>query len=738
MGKHSVELLAPAGNTACALAAFDAGADAVYAGLGRFNARERGENFTLEQFQGLVEYAHRHNKKVYLTLNTLVKERELEAVAQEISELYRALPDAVLVQDIGLARMLRECFPELELHASTQMGFHNSSGLALAANMGFKRVVLERQLTLDEIKQIAPSSPVELEVFIHGALCCSLSGECLFSSWSGGHSGNRGKCKQPCRRRFFSKSGNGFFFSTADLAALELIPELKNMNVASFKIEGRLRQPDYVHSTVSAYRRLLDAEKVDKQLMGEVRKELAAGLGRKWSHGFYSADSMKSLIQYKSLGSSGMPCGRVEEVGEAGFAFSASRRVHLGDRVRLQPENGDEGPAMTITKMFVGNRAVTVAQRGDYCYVPCDKPVEYKALVYKVGQAQSLPKAKEFPTVKQKLNMQIALTAAGFSGRVLNTVPVIEFFDAFTPAKAEKRALTEEQLKEEFAWRGDPVYASGVINATVGEGLFMPLSELKKLKNRFYAAVSEQLDAVRVLDPGAEALTAFHSLYLTMPRGASERVLRETVAVTAHSAMPGNPKARRSSSIFSYNKKSEEVILPDFCPPGKEAALKKLIDEAVQSGIRRFRITSLYAIELMKKYPECELVSSTPLPVCNALAAVELSRFGVNQVQAHVELEKTALEELVAASPVTVELYRFGRVPLLSTRAQVAADGDIKDSRDGKYQIVYDPLVKLTRLFSTRVLSIPRLLGTADFYDLTHAHWGAKDTGEFNFNTDLA
>ena len=172
MSGFTPELLAPAGNLASAFAALDAGADAVYAGLGKFNARERGENFTLDEMLGVIEYAHSKSRKVYLTLNTLIKENELDAVAEQVAQLYGALPDAVLVQDIGVARMLREYFPELTLHASTQMGIHNQPGLELAAELGFKRVVLERQLTLPDIARLAEKSPVELEVFIHGALCC--------------------------------------------------------------------------------------------------------------------------------------------------------------------------------------------------------------------------------------------------------------------------------------------------------------------------------------------------------------------------------------------------------------------------------------------------------------------------------------------------------------------------------------------------------------------------------------
>jgi putative protease len=176
------ELLAPAGSPAAALAALDAGADAIYAGLARFNARERGENFSPEEMGKIIEHFHRHGKKVYITFNTLLKEQELPDAFEQLAILDSLHPDALLVQDLGVIRMVRKYFPHLNLHGSTQMELHNSAGLAVAEQLGLSRVVLERQVTLDELKLIKEKTNLELELFIHGALCCSLSGICFFSS----------------------------------------------------------------------------------------------------------------------------------------------------------------------------------------------------------------------------------------------------------------------------------------------------------------------------------------------------------------------------------------------------------------------------------------------------------------------------------------------------------------------------------------------------------------------------
>ena len=364
-----MELLAPAGNLDCALAAFDEGADAVYAGLKRFNARERTENFSREEMSRLIAYAHKHGRKVYVTFNTLVKENELADVASELAELERLRPDAVIVQDLGVVRMARQFFPALTLHGSTQMSLHNSAGLQFAAELGLSRVILERQTTLSELAAMMRTKPpVEVEVFIHGALCCCISGTCLLSSWLGGWSGNRGKCKQPCRRRHRSAEGNGFFLSAQDLETLEIIPQLMKTGVSSFKIEGRLRRSDYVSHVVAAYRMVMDAaaesDACFREILPAARARLARTLGRKWSLGYYTKNSAEHLIKHDALGVSGLLCGKVVNVAPNGFTVSAGRPFYEGDMVRVQPSSGDEGPAFRITRMSLNGRPVSRAARG--------------------------------------------------------------------------------------------------------------------------------------------------------------------------------------------------------------------------------------------------------------------------------------------------------------------------------------------------------------------------------------
>lgn len=276
-----VELLAPAGNIESLEAAIGEGADAVYLGLKSFNARMRTTNFAWNQFEATVETLHRMNKKVYVTVNTVTEERETERLYRFLSYLNEIGPDGLIVQDYAIMRMAQEFFPNLELHASTQMNVESSSAVRLLQNNGIKRMVLARELGLEEIQKIKNETGAELEVFVHGALCVSESGLCLFSSFLGGKSANRGMCTQACRRYYTAEVPGGikqgYYFSPCDLQLLEQIPSLIEAGVDSFKIEGRMKSAEYVGTVVSAYRYVIDHYQEDKKGAIATGKRILAG-----------------------------------------------------------------------------------------------------------------------------------------------------------------------------------------------------------------------------------------------------------------------------------------------------------------------------------------------------------------------------------------------------------------------------------------------------------------------------
>ena len=734
-----MELLAPAGSPPCALAAFDAGADAVYAGLSRFNARERGENFTADMMAKIVDYAHKLRKKVYITLNTLIRENEISAVMETLDTIDAIAPDGVLVQDLGVLRLAREYFPNLVLHGSTQMGFHNSAGLHVAEQLGLKRVVLERQITLEELAAIRRQTGLELEVFIHGSLCCSLSGACLLSSYLGGWSGNRGKCKQPCRRRYFSKNGNGFFFSPQDLSALELLPQLRKIGVQSLKIEGRLRQPDYVFNTVGAYRMMLDASESEfAEKLPKARNLLAKTCGRRWSHGFYFSHSAKELIQSDAIGAAGLRVGTVEAARDNGFGFTAAKRVHLGDRLRIQPPSGDDGVALTVTKMFVENRPAKYVQIGKRVFICCDKPIIPGGVVFKIGE--SFPdygrRLEALPPRRWEVELHLALERDSLTVETRNA-PCPVFTVPLALAAADKHPADAAKLLAAFAETDSPEYSlSPASAAEVNGDWFLPAAELKRLRREFYRFLNSHVQPEQILDCRETPLERFFRDYTAMiglPE--TDGRLPETVAMKPRGAEPANRNAIRADGIFDLNKLSEEAILPEFCPEEKLSALRKAVTNALAAGIRRFRITSLYALDLLRDVEEpLAVTASTPLPVANSMAARELAALGVNKVMAHIEMTRQDILDLRRKSPVAVECYRLGRPPLLTGRAKIPLAGEFSDARGNRFELRAERQSGLARIFPAQVISIPHLPGVYDFYDLRNANWNNADTGTFNFD----
>ena len=266
------ELLAPCGNIKTLKAAVQAGADAVYLGAGKFSARANAANFSGSELTVAIEYANSHSVKVYLAINTLMTDRELVEAFPIVDQAYHAGAAAFIVQDLGLASTIKKNYPEAVLHASTQMTAKTLKDVNILGGLGFKRVVLARELSQGQIKEIAANTTTELEVFIHGALCSSYSGQCLISSFIGGRSANRGKCAQPCRLSFKSAKKSGVLLSLKDLCLIDYINELAQMGITSLKIEGRMKGEEYVRAVVGAYRMALDgktlSEKQKKAMLG--------------------------------------------------------------------------------------------------------------------------------------------------------------------------------------------------------------------------------------------------------------------------------------------------------------------------------------------------------------------------------------------------------------------------------------------------------------------------------------
>jgi putative protease len=311
----TVELLAPAGNPEALAAALGEGADAVYLGARSFNARLRSTNFAFNQLEAAVDICHKRSKKVYVTVNTVFEQREADRMWQYLQYLERVGPDGIIVQDFGVAKMAREHFPKLDLHASTQMNVASAKGVNLLSRRGFKRAVLARELSLDEIRAVRGATNLELEVFVHGALCVSESGLCLFSSYLGGKSANRGACAQACRRLYANDAESGYWFSPDDLQLIEYVPDLMEAGVESFKIEGRMKSAEYVGSVVAAYRHMIDNWKLGRErALAKAQAMLQSDFARRKTAFFFAGKLDPEFIKPRQSGGTGISLGKVRDI----------------------------------------------------------------------------------------------------------------------------------------------------------------------------------------------------------------------------------------------------------------------------------------------------------------------------------------------------------------------------------------------------------------------------------------
>ena len=359
-----MELLAPAGNFENFKAAVEEGADSVYVGAPELNARNLVREFSLGELSTIIQSAHEKGVKVFVALNSLIREADLPLLLETLAFLETMSPDAIIVQDVGVIRLVNRYFPTIKMHGSTLMTVHNRDGIQLLNELGCSRVVVARELTMKEISSLVRQKSTEIEVFIHGAMCFSYSGLCLFSSFLGGKSGLRGKCVQPCRRKFSvttgkhrarnSTAGSGYLFSMNDLSGLELVPELMDLGVDSLKIEGRLRSETYVRNIVKAYRIVIDADEDSRaEAIGEASLLINEAMGRRTSSGYFNAPRPTDAIVRNQSGNIGTYLGRVESIVRINDRLYASATIkkscQLGERIRLHIERTGERLAFTLT-----------------------------------------------------------------------------------------------------------------------------------------------------------------------------------------------------------------------------------------------------------------------------------------------------------------------------------------------------------------------------------------------------
>lgn len=387
------ELLAPAGQVESFWAAVENGADAVYLGLKQLSARASATNFSLEELAVLLPFAHKRKVSIYVAVNSILTAGDVPRTLDLLQALADLKVDALIVQDPGIFFLSRQFFPALRLHASTLMAIHNHAGVNQLERMGAQRVVLARELDLKEITEIATRTTVELEIFVHGALCYSYSGLCLASSFRGGHSGLQGRCVQPCRLPFKQGRKEGFYLSCNDLCLLPRLPDLKNLRIAAFKIEGRMKSADYIAKVVRAYRLVLDATpKNEKDALLQARDMLAKSPSRRLTVGYFADNPSAEILSPHRSGSSGQWVGTIKRVEGQQMLVVLRHDLHPGDRMRPEASQGKERQAFTVSEVFSEEgRPVSFGRAGEKVLLAAKTELRREERLMRVGTREKSP-----------------------------------------------------------------------------------------------------------------------------------------------------------------------------------------------------------------------------------------------------------------------------------------------------------------------------------------------------------
>lgn len=487
-----IELLAPGGSRESVIAAVQSGADAIYLGGTKFSARAYASNFDEEDMVWVVEYAHKYDVKIYVTINTLLKDEELRDALDYVLKLYELGVDALIVQDLGLVSLLRTYFPYFELHGSTQMTVHNGEGALFIEGLGIQRVVLSRELSLEEIKYISKDLGVETEVFVHGALCICYSGACLMSSLIGGRSGNRGRCAQPCRLPYrlidtnSSEEKKGYLLSPKDLSTLDLIERLKDTGTSSLKIEGRMKRPEYVAGVVSTYKEALskgDNLISSTHIQGE--KKLMQLFNRE---GFTTAHLLKKnnqeMMAYSFPRNSGVELGRVNHDKEVELL----EQISVGDGVRI----GDEG--FVVTKiLYRGSEVASAAPPQRVKLIPS----KYKAydVLYKTSDEKLLTELRESyrDAYGRKEKIKTTVTFSKDNAFKLTAAIGDELLEIYGEdvQKPLKSPLSKERIVEALSKSGETPFMLYPIEFELYDEGFMPISAINSARRNLVEAIEK-------------------------------------------------------------------------------------------------------------------------------------------------------------------------------------------------------------------------------------------------------
>ena len=726
--KH--ELLAPAGSLEAGYAALHYGADAVYLGLTKFSARAGAENFTPEELDEFTAYAHTLGRKVFVALNTVLTEAEARELPEIFAVLRRTRVDALIVQDLGVFYLAKKMLPGVELHASTQMAVHNAEGAKFLQRLGFKRVVLARELSLREIQAVAEAAPdLDLEVFVHGALCYSYSGQCLFSALEYGKSANRGRCVYPCRAEFAVEEENdnrgaredryglaggcgglrSHLFSMKDLALEEAVLKIPAL---SLKIEGRKKSPLYVAAVTNYYRHILDGRKKDLKEAEDIRQIFS----RPWCR-FHFNGKDKNVVDAHFVGHRGLLIGKVERVGRNRLGFKTSHAVARYDGVQIDAA-GDEKPfGFGVKALFVNGKPAIEAAAGQYVELELPEEHSYLAVGAPVYLASSSAVKGKYAYQKPKPGAyrnraelaglvgigadevravccgadgcagtaehiaddcagtaeRIADGSAGTNAERFAGVAAVMRGD-FPPAK--DTAKVEAAVREAFAKTGGTAFTVAALDIANSEARFVPVSVLNELRR---GLLDKAAAAAKMAEE--EAAVQMAESRQAVKTGGVEAVNEcENIEPDAGGnclATCATERQVKKLRLFRIGLETAETdwqacdmaetwfVLPQICR--NTGRLAAVVQSLYDAGARKFVAENYYAFEMLRQYEGVQIGAGSFIYVMNHYATAALRDIGAAWATLALESPAENMAETAAKALVPTVQAVFAYPPLFTS-----------------------------------------------------------------------
>ena len=757
-----VELLSPVGDFDCLKAAVQNGANAVYFGGQLFNARYSAKNFDKDGIREAVNYAKSRNVKINFTLNILLKNNEFDDAIEVVKYIYELGVDAVIVDDFGFAKYIIDNFPGMEVHGSTQMTIHNLEGAIALKNLGYSRVVLARESTLSDIDYICRNANIDIEAFVHGALCISYSGQCLFSSAIGGRSGNRGRCAQPCRMYYnmletsdnvsYKNIGKGFLISPRDLCGLDFIPDLIKAGVKSFKLEGRMKTPEYVATVTRIYRKYIDLALSDNDYIVDKNDlhDLMLAFNRGgFSKGCLGGDDNHDYVFEEKPSNQGLYIGNISKIDKKNglISLKTNEPLDIGDTFLVQQEDHK----YTISEILKNGSHVKSAAIGDLVTIGRVKgKLELGDKVFKINSSIISKEIKEFNS-HEHVKIPLVANFKALIGKPLELEvvsldePSNTYFGLSTtisneiqPIEAISNPISKERLIEQLNKTTDTNFEFKQINIEMDDNIYIPkISSINALRRDALNALYQKgiNNFTRILPSKLPSTELVHQHVLPSIRTYS--VLLNSIDISMDYSSLKNVDRVYIPLKFFIKKEFESKLLeisqftdcyidiPTIVRDNFRNVFYNNFDEKVNKfNIKGLVISNLSGIEFMMKYVgKLDIVSKYTLNIYNNHTIDELKKVGVNRVTVSPELDTDNLIDLCNNSSLPTEFLVYGKLPVMhiqycplgksnkcyptcSMKCKTSNRFYLEDKLGYKFEFVPDNMQTITKIYNSKINSI--------------------------------